>query len=188
MEVAPACVAAATALRDAERALREMRPFEHAHRAVPDDRFCCREILAEQIDRFRADVEAHSCLSGVCAMSVVFVSVRIGRFEPDVIDGKQKIEIFRAWLRSIRLLREIEFVVFDERLPYRDALRFEKRVGHGAADQHGVGELHQVLYDFDFVGDFRAAEDGDERALGIARWLCPCRRVLFPSGGRRRLA
>ena len=36
-----------------------------------------------------------------------------------------------------------------------------------AADEHRIGELHQVLDDFDFVGDFCAAENRDERPFGI---------------------
>ncbi len=84
--------------------------------------------------------------------------------------------------------REIELVVFDERLPYRQPLRFQKRVGHRAADQHGIGELHQILHHFNFVGNFCATQDGDERALGIRNCFAEIGQFLFHQQARGGLA
>ena len=58
-------------------------------------------------------------------------------------------------------------------------MRFEKCVSHGAADEHGVGKLHEVLHDFDFVGNFRAAQNGDERALGIRDGFAQIGQLFF---------
>ena len=78
-----------------------------------------------------------------------------------------------------KFAREVELVVFHQRLPDRQALRFQKCVGHGAADEHGVGELHQILHHFDFVGNFRAAQDGDERAIGMRNRFAEIGQLFF---------
>ena len=86
-------------------------------------------------------------------------------------------------MRLLRFLeqtaREIELVVFDERLPDRQPLRLQKCVSHRAADQHRVGKLHQVLHHFDLVGNFRAAENRDERPLRIRNRLAEIREFLL---------
>ena len=86
----------------------------------------------------------------------------------------------------MQLLREFDLVFFDQRLAGGLALGLEERVGHRAADQQLVDDLQQVLNHFDLVGDFRAAENRDAGALGIAWWPCRGIRVPCPSAGRRR--
>ena len=85
-----------------------------------------------------------------------------------------------------KLAREVELVVFHQRLPYRQALRFQKRVGHGAADEHGVGELHQILHHFDFVAKLLRRPGPRRTGARDAKWLCRDRPAPFPSAGRRR--
>ncbi len=57
----------------------------------------------------------------------------------DVIDGQHQLV---AELGE-QLLREIDLVVFDQRFADRLALRFQERVGHGAADQQLVDHLRR---------------------------------------------
>ena len=121
------------------------------------------------------------------AMSVVFVAAWNRRFREHVIHRQEQAEFAGACLVE-QAAREIELVVFDERLPHRQPLRFQKRVGHRAADQHRIGKLHQVLYDLDLVGHFCAAQDGDERPLGIRNRLAEIRQFLFHQQARRGLA
>ncbi len=66
---------------------------------------------------------------------------------------------------------QFDLVGFDERLAGRHALRFEERVGHRTADQHGVALGQQVLNHRDFVGDLGATEDHHEGPLGTLRRL-----------------
>ena len=64
--------------------------------------------------------------------------------------------------------RRIELVIFDERFADRFAHRLEEGVRHRAADEQSVDARDQVFDDLDLVRDLGAAENGDERPLGIA--------------------
>ena len=111
-------------------------------------------------------------------MSADFGCGGIRRFREHVIDGQQQLEIAAARFLE-QSAGEVELVIFHERLPYRLALRFQKGVRHRAADEHGVGKLHQILHDFDFVGNFRAAQHGYKRPLGIRDGFAQIGELLF---------
>src|SRR6188508_1943867 len=64
-------------------------------------------------------------------------------------------------------LREIEHVVFNQRVADFKAFGFQKGEGHAATDDDLVHALAEVLDDADLPGDFCAAENGDERSYGI---------------------
>ena len=116
-------------------------------------------------------------------MLVTFRGRGIGRFGEHVIDGKKQAEVFL--LRFVeQIAREIELVLFHQGLPYRLALRFQKRVSHGSADEHGVGQLHQILHHLDFVGHFRAAEHRDEWLFRMRDGLAEIRELLFHQQAR----
>ena len=83
--------------------------------------------------------------------------------------------------------RRLELVVLDERPADRDALRLEERVRHRAADEQRVDLAEQVLDDLDLVRDLRAAEDGDERALGRAERVAEILQFLLHQQPGRRL-
>ncbi len=126
---------------DFESAFGEGGHFEYAHWAVPDDRLGFRDFGGVCGSRLGADVEAH--LVGRRGGDVADRCGRIGlEFRrDDMIGWKHQLEVFRFGI-SKQALGEFEFVVFDERLADLQALRFFERVGHAAADQHHVGDLH----------------------------------------------
>ena len=68
-----------------------------------------------------------------------------------------------------KLLRQIDFVVLDQRLTRGLTLRFQERVSHGAADQQAVDDLAEVLDHFDLVGDLGAAQNRHAWPRRIAR-------------------
>ena len=74
---------------------------------------------------------------------------------------------------------DIDLVGFHETLAGGLALRIEEGVGHGAADQKGVGFLEEGVDDLDFVGDFGAADDGDEGAVGLGDGFAEVGELLF---------
>ena len=78
-------------------------------------------------------------------------------------------------------------VVLDQRRADRKALRFEKRVGHRAADDERVHLAQQVLDDLDLVRHFRAAEDGHERSRRLLDRLARDTGAPSPSGTPPRL-
>ena len=124
--------------------------------------------------------------SGVCAMSVILVSVEAGDSASTWSTGSSSAN-FALRRFQHQFAREIELVVLHERLPDRQPLRLEKCVSHRAADQHRVGELHQILHHFDFVGNFRAAQHGDKRPIGIRNRLAEIRELFFHQQARRSL-
>ena len=62
------------------------------------------------------------------------------------------------------LVCEIEFVTLYPAATHTDPFGFEEGVCHRAADQNRVGFFHQRLDHADFVRNFGAAQDDDERA------------------------
>ena len=65
------------------------------------------------------------------------------------------------------VLCQINLVRFEFRIPYANALSLEEGVGHRAADHEPVDFVEQAVDDGDLVGDFRSAEDGDERPFRV---------------------
>ncbi len=84
----------------------------------------------------------------------------------DVVQGKQQLEMLLRCVREY-LASEVEFILLNQGFADGDALRFQEGVSHSAADEHGIGNFHEIFDDFDFVADFRTAENGDERPGGI---------------------
>src|SRR5947199_404874 len=167
-----------------ESSFGERGHLEYAHGAVPDDGFGGGNFLAVGVDGFRADVETHPTV-GRCGNGNRFRGgVRFEFSANDVIDGKKQGEFFLLSFGA-EALGEIELVVFDERLADGLAFGFEERVGHAASNEHGVGDLHEVLDNFDFVADFGAAKNRDEGARRIRNRLAEIGQFLFheQSGG-----
>ena len=83
---------------------------------------------------------------------------------------------------------QVHFVIFHLRAPYFQSLGLQERVGHRAADEHGVRRVYQPLEKLDLVGDFGAADDGRVRALRILNGLAQVFELLLhqQSGHRRR--
>ncbi len=65
------------------------------------------------------------------------------------------------------LLRRAGHVVFAERLADLHADGVQEGVGHAAADHQHVDPSDQVAEQVELGGDFRAADDGRQRALGL---------------------
>ena len=106
-----------------------------------------------------------------------------------VIDRQLQLRRRAPCACAMIVARRVELVVFDQRLADRLALRLEERVGHRAADEQPVDAAEQVLDDLDLVRDLGAAEDGDERPLGIAerrgRDSCSSFSISSPAAGLR---
>ena len=64
--------------------------------------------------------------------------------------------------------RVLDPIGLDERGAHGLAARREERVGHRAADQQRVGVRRERLEHGELVGDLGAAEDHEQRALGLA--------------------
>lgn len=58
-------------------------------------------------------------------------------------------------------------LLLHQRVPCLKAHCRKEGVGHPAADEQTVALLQQPLYHANFVGDFSAAQDGDEGPLGV---------------------
>ena len=167
MEVAPRSVAAATAMAMSRVPLAKagisktpMGPFHTMVFAL--------EISAAYKAMERGPMSRPIWSSGV-ASDVYGGGGGIG-FElrgDDLVDREEEFEVFLVRVVE-NFLGKIQLFDFDKGFADGMALGFEEGVGHASADEHGVGNLHQVFDDFDFVADFGAAEDGYERARRIA--------------------
>ena len=164
--------------RDFERSIRESRHLENAHGAVPNDGPGARNFRGERGGGLGADIEAH--LIGRRRSDVYGGGGRVGfKFGgDDVVDGKHEPTIVLLGVRK-NLARQIELVVFNERFADGQALRFEKRVGHAAANEGGVRNLQKVLDDFDLVADFCATENRDKRPRGIGQGFAEIVELFF---------
>ena len=74
---------------------------------------------------------------------------------------------------------EAELVPLDETLSDPHAARLEEGVGHGAADEYGIGFLYESFKYADLVGDLRASEDGDEGPLGMCHDIAEVLHLLL---------
>src|SRR6266853_726096 len=168
-----------------ESAFGERGHFEYAHGTIPNDGFGGGNFLAIGVDGFRADIETHTAVGRGGNGNRFRGGVGFEFGANDVVDGKEQSEF--SHLRFFtQTLGEIQLVVLDEGLADRLAFGFEKRVSHAATDEHGVGDFHESFDDFDFVADFGAAENGDERACGIRYRFAEISQLFFheqASGG-----
>src|SRR6266403_938665 len=171
---------------DLDRAFCERGHLEYAHGAVPDDGFCARNFLAVGFDAFRANVQAHPPVGCGGEGNGLRRGVRFEFRADDVIHGKQEREFLLLGFFT-QTPREVQFVVFDQRLADGLAVGFEEGVSHAAADKHGVGNFHQVFDDFDFVADFGPAENRDEGTRGIGHGFAEVGHLFFHEQPRSRL-
>src|SRR5713101_3135464 len=161
-----------------ERALGESRHFEYAHGTVPDDGLGGGNFLAIGVDGLGTDVQAHPTVGGSGNRNRLRRRVGFEFGTDDVIDRQEKSEFF--FLRFFtQAPREVKLVVFNERLADGLAFGFEKSVGHAAADEHGIGNFHEVFDDFDFVADLGAAKNRDKGARGIGDRFAEIGEFLF---------
>ncbi len=137
--------------------------LKDAHGAVPHNRFRGFDFVGIKGGGFGADVKPFHIVRDI-AFDNAGLGV-VGHFVGD--DGVDGEDDFAAGFGE-QGFGEIDFVLFGEALADGFALGEEKGVGHGAADEDGVGLGQQILDPGDFVRNFGAsAEDGDEGAVGV---------------------
>src|SRR5882724_8826323 len=166
-----------------QSAIGESGPFENAHRPVPDNSFRPGNFLAIGFDGLGTDVQPHPAVRSSGNRNGLHRGVRFEFRTDDVIDGKEKRE-FLLLSFATQAPREVQLVLFDERLADRLAVGFEKRVSHAAADEHAVGDFHQVFGDFFFVADMGATEIRDEGTRGIRHSFAEIGQLLFHEQAR----
>ena len=101
--------------------------------------------------------------------------------------GQKNLDMFFLGLLQ-RVFRQIEFVELDSGIADADSLRFEERIGHGAADHEPVHLLEKVVDDGDLVGDFGSAEDRDEGPFRVFHGFGEEEDFLAPEEARPRWA
>ncbi len=95
-----------------------------------------------------------------------------------VIDRQQNLHTFLFGVLQ-RLLRQLDLVGFQQRLADFVSLSLEEGVGHTSADDEGIDLAHQVLNDADFVAHLGAAQNRDERLLGMSQRFAEILQLLF---------
>src|SRR5579875_3673767 len=118
------------------------RHFKDAHGAVPDQGAGLGDLLAEELDRFGADVKGHPVRWERC------------------ISGK-----------GVGLGVGCELVGLDKGLADVLPSGFEEGVGHAAADEERIHFAEKIINDLNFVGYLGAAKNGDERPCRLREGL-----------------
>src|SRR5208337_1361665 len=166
-------------LSDLESASGKGRQLENAHGAVPDNGAGAGDFLGKGLDGFRADIKGHHVGGdGLAVADELDQGIGFGPVGDDVIGGQQELELVGFGLLQ-KVAGEFDLVFFDQTLADRFALRLEEGVGHAAADNEDVDFAEQVLDDPDLVAHFGAAEDGDERALGVLQGATQILQLFF---------
>ena len=94
----------------------------------------------------------------------------------------------RAFASARIFFAKLDLVVLDQGLADRHSLRFQERVRHSAADQHRIGNLHQIFNHFDLVADFCSARESPRTAAQDYSQPCLNTPTLFPSAIQPRIA
>ena len=161
-------------LGNGQRAGSEGRVLEHAHRAVPDDGPGTLDGLGVERRGLRADVAALHVGRDLVRIDDQRLNRRVNRvrerLHADGIDRQQELYALGLGLRQ-HVLAVVDLRLVEQALADLQALRLEEGEGHAAADDQGVDLLEQVLDDVQLVRDLRAAQDGDERTVGVLQRL-----------------
>jgi len=147
---------------DAEGAVGEFGHFEAAHGSVPDDGLRFADGFGVEFGGFGADIEGHPSGGDVIADDLG-IGFGVELIRGDVVDGEEEVD-FEFLGFGDHFPGIVELVDFAEGIADVVALGFEEGVGHAAADDEGIDFGEQVADHGEFVGDFGAAEDGDEGA------------------------
>ena len=153
--------------------------LEDAHRAVPDDGFGGEDFAGVGVDGFGADVEGHEVFREGTSAGEGFGFGVVGELVgEDVVGGEEKLDVVAFGLVEGGL-GGLDLVGFDEGFAGGLALCVEEGVGHGSADEDGVGLAEEVVDDLDLVGDFGSADDGDERLDGVCDGFAEVLELFF---------
>src|SRR5450756_664169 len=155
-------------LRHGLRARGEGRELEDTHRAVPDDRPGVANLAREQDSGVRTDVQAHPAVRDRVSRHDVVRRVRRERIRHHDVGRQHDLDAGLLGLREVALDR-LDLVCLEQRRAHAVALRGEEREGHAAADEQAVRLGQQVGDHPELVGDLRATEDDDVRALRVVR-------------------
>jgi hypothetical protein len=149
--------------RDRDRARRERRLLEDAHRPVPDDGPRRLEHVGEPLHGPRPDVQAHQRLGDVADADRA-ARRAVDAVSHDGVHGQRQLHS-PAPGGLERAARGFDAIGLDQRAPDRVAQRAQEGEGHAAADEQAVHLADQVLDERDLVRDLGAAEHGHQRPL-----------------------
>ena len=145
--------------------------LEDAHGTVPENGLGLGDDGFELLDRYRADVDAFPVGWDGAAFGVGGDVLGLGTvFEFLGDEGVGREEELDAFFLGLfqNVEGEVELVVFYEAHAHFMSLGFAEGVGHGAADEDGVGFVEKGGDDLDFVAHFGSSHDDEERAFGVA--------------------
>src|SRR3569623_1367277 len=153
-------------LRERLGALAELIELEHADRTVPDDGAGVLQNLRELFRRLGTDVENHVVLGdladllqlGASGFGKFLAAYHVARYR-DVAATRTRLVGELAGLR--------DHIIFAQRFADLVAGRGDEGVRDAAADDQLIDDFRQRFQHREFGRDFRAADDCDQRPLGI---------------------
>src|SRR5215469_9628515 len=165
--------------------------FKDTHGAVPNDGSRLLYFLDKQIDGARPDIESHLAggywLSGRNGGNLSF---RFDLARNHVIDRQEEAKtgtITHNFGGFEGFTREVDFVLFNQRLPNFESLGAQEGISHAAANEQSIDFLKQILNYANLIADFRSAQNGNERPRRILQHFAQILELLFHKQPRRAL-
>src|SRR4051812_31045701 len=153
-------------LGEGARACGERRELEGTHGPVPEHRAGRGDLLAVLLRGPRSDVEPHPAVGHLSALDLPALGAGVEAVAQHEVERQQQAAA-RALGLLERLARQLDALLLDEGVARGLALGPEEREAHRAADEDGLGQLHEAFDQRDLVRDLRPAEHHRERPLRI---------------------
>ena len=140
--------------------------FEHAHGAIPEHRFAFSDSGSIGGLGFGADVETHHVRGHRVGRAGRGIRV-FGEFIGNNHIGRK--QHLHATLFSLleHLARALDPILFFKRRANLVTLSKQEGEAHAATNDDGIGLVDKSVDNANLVGDLRAAQNGNERALGV---------------------
>ena len=142
--------------------------LEHAHGTVPDDGARIGHGAGVELHGLGADVQAHPAVGDLTGGDDLALGVGGEGVGHDGVHRQQQLDALVGGLLH-HLVGVILPIGLQQRGADLAALSGGEGVGHAAADDDGVGDLQQVVDDADLAADLAAAQNGDQRTLGVGQ-------------------
>src|SRR5688572_30546964 len=136
--------------------------LERAHRPVPEHRTGLLDLASVCLRRRAADVEPNPSVRHLHAVNLLKLRRLVEAVAEHEVEREQQPAAAVSLSPIERLAREVHALLLDQRVAGRLALRAKEAEAHRAADQDGVGTIHEAVDQADLVAHLRPAEHDDE--------------------------
>ena len=161
--------AVCNSLSHSDGAAGEIVPLGHTHGAVPNHSACAVNGVSKQLLGLGTDVQAHPAVRNIVGLANQNLGILFILFAAAIVYGDQ--ELHALILGSLHHLAGLVHPVsLQQRGADVVAQVLHKGISHTAADDDGIALVDQIRNHTNLVRHLSAAQNGNQRALGI----CQC--------------